>query len=140
VPAHARRVVILYSHPLLGEGLARLLGGDRDLHVELVRVDGEPDAEAALASRTDADSPDVVVVERGLALEAMDLLRLAPTALLIDVGLDAGPSWAIRREQLAPQPDEILRTIRARRRTVGVRRHAPTAVPIEPSSEVPSRS
>jgi hypothetical protein len=140
VPAHARRVVILYSHPLLGEGLARLLGGDRDLHVELVRVDDEPDAEAALAGRTEADFPDVVVVERGLALEAIDLLRLAPSALLIDVGLDAGPSWAIRREELAPQPDEILRTIRARRRVAGGRRRAPTAVPIEPSTEVPSRS
>lgn len=133
MPAQPRRVVILYSHPLLGEGLARLLGGDRDLTVELVCVDDEPDPEAALAG-----CPDVVIVERSVPLQALDLLRFAPSALLIDVGLDAGPSWAYRREELSPQPDEILRTIRARRRPARGRR-AKAAVPIEPSLEVPAR-
>lgn len=140
MPAQARRVVILYSHPLLGEGLARLLGGDRDLTVELIRVDDEPEAEAALGGCGDAGSPDVVIVERSVALKAIDLLRVAPTALLIDVGLDAGPSWAYRREELSPQPDEILRTIRARKRPPRARRRAPTAVPIETPIEVPSHS
>ena len=135
MPAQARRVVILYSHPLLGEGLARLLGGDRDLTVELVRVGEGPEAEAALAG-----SPDVVIVERSVALQAIDLLRAAPSALLIDVGLDAGPSWAYRREELSPQPDEILRTIRARRRPARGRRRVPAAVPIEPAVEAPAGS
>jgi hypothetical protein len=137
VPAQARRVVILYSHPLLGEGLARLLGGDRDLHVELVRVDAPPDAEAALAACPGPDCPDVVIVERSVPVQAMDLLRVAPSALLIDVGLDAGPSFTYRRDELSPQPDDILRTIRARRRPARGRRRPPAAVPVEPSVEEP---
>lgn len=124
--AQARRVVILYSHPLLGEGLAHLLGGDHDLSVELVRVEDQPDLETALAG-----APDVVIVERSVALKAIDLLRLAPSALLIDVGLDAGPSFSYRREELSPQPEEILRTIRAGGRGPRGRRRAPAAVPIE---------
>lgn len=138
MPAHARRVVILYSHPLLGEGLAHLLGSDRDLTVELVRVLDEPEAEAALAGCTIGESPDVVIVERSVALQAIDLLRAAPNALLIDVGLDAGPSWAYRREELSPQPDEILRTIRARRRPARSRRAA-AAIRIDPEVEAPAR-
>jgi hypothetical protein len=134
VPAQARRVVILYSHPLLGEGLAHLLGGDRDLTVELVRVAEEPDLDTALGG-----NPDVVIVERSVALRTIDLLRLAPSALLIDVGLDSGPSWAYRREELSPQPDEILRAIRARGHAARGRRRPPTAVQIETPAEVPVR-
>ena len=119
-----RRVAILYSHPLLGEGLAHLLQADRCLVVQLVHVDDLETAEAALALK-----PDVVVLERGLPVEALDLLRMAPNALLIDVGLDAGPSWAYRREELSPQPDEILRTIRSRARTLQPRRRANPVTP-----------
>jgi hypothetical protein len=134
VPAQARRVVILYSHPLLGEGLAHLLGGDHSLSVELVRIDDEPDLEIALAG-----SPDVVIVERNMALKAIDLLRVAPSALLIDVGLDAGPSFSYRREELSPQPDEILRTIRraSAGRAARGRRQTPTATPIEAPVDAP---
>lgn len=131
MPAQARRVVILYSHPLLGEGLAHLLGSDRELTVDLVRVEDELEAEAALSGLLADTSPDVVIVERSVALKAIDLISIAPSALLIDVGLDAGPSWAYRREELSPQPDEILRTIRASGRPIARRRRPPTAVPIE---------
>ncbi len=143
MPAQARRVVILYSHPLLGEGLAHLLGGDRELIVDLVRIEDEDvdelEANAALASRLAQANPDVVIVERSVALKAIDLLSIAPSALLIDVGLDAGPSWAYRREELSPQPDEILRTIRATGRASQRRRRPPTAVPIEIPLEAPAR-
>jgi DNA-binding NarL/FixJ family response regulator len=138
VPGPSRRVVILYSHPLLGEGLAHLLGGDADLDIQLVRVDDLAAAEAALAT-----APDVVILERSLPLQAIDLLRVAPQALLIDVGLDAGPSWAYRREELSPQPDEILQTIRAGchlPRTKGRRGAARVAIPVEPTVEVTTHS
>jgi len=69
-------------------------------------VDGVETARAALAS-----SPDVVILERCAPVQAIDLLRIAPSALFIDVGLDAGPSWTYRRDALSSQPDEILRTI-----------------------------
>ena len=138
MPGPSRRVVILYSHPLLGEGLAHLLGGDAELDVQLVRVDDLEAAEAALAT-----APDVVILERSLPLQAIDLLRIAPQALLIDVGLDAGPSWAYRREELSPQPDQILQTIRAGchlGRAKARRRAAPVAIPVVPAVEVSSRS
>jgi hypothetical protein len=109
VPDSHQRVVILYSHPLLGEGLGRLLTADPDLLVELVRVDDIEGAERALSC-----SPDVVILERSAPIQALDLLRFAPSALFIDVGLDAGPSWTYRREELSPQPEELLRAIRGR--------------------------
>ncbi|HYL41685.1 MAG TPA: hypothetical protein VET90_10275, partial [Candidatus Binatus sp.] len=102
VPAHARRVVILYSHPLLGEGLAHLLAGDHDLTGQLLRVDDEAEAEAALGGCLADLCPDVVIVERSMGVKPVDLLRVAPSALLIDVGLDAGPSFSYRREELSP--------------------------------------
>jgi hypothetical protein len=142
VPAQARRVVILYSHPLLGEGLAHLLGSDRDLTVDLVRVENEDEAEAALSERLADQCPDVVIVERSMAVKAIDLLTVAPSALLIDVGLDAGPSFSYRREELSPQPDQILQTIRRGFPGRGPRgrRRPPTAVPIETPVEAPIRS
>lgn len=107
MPGAARRVVILYSHPLLGEGLARMLGDDRQLVVEAVHVEDLESAEAALAG-----GPEVVIVERADTMRALDLLALAPSALLIDVGLDAGPSFAYHRDEISPQPEDILQTIR----------------------------
>lgn len=106
MPGESRRVVILYDHPLLGEGLERLLRDRADLDVRLVRVDSVETAKAALDG-----SPDVVIVERCAPVAAIDLLRLAPDSLFIDVGLDAGPSWTYRREEISPRPDDILQAI-----------------------------
>jgi hypothetical protein len=99
-------VVVLYAHPLLGEGLARILRTDPSLTIEAVHVEDLQTAATVLG-----DSPDVIVMERG-ALHATDVLALAPAALLIDVGLDAGSSWAYHRDELSPQPEDILDAIR----------------------------
>lgn len=109
VPGESRRVVILYDHPLLGEGLERLLRDTPGIDVSLVHVDGIEAAGIALSNR-----PDVVILERCAPVQAIDLLRLAPDALFIDVGLDAGPSWTYRRDELSAQPEDILRTIAER--------------------------
>jgi hypothetical protein len=97
--------VILYVHPLLGEGLARLLRADPSLSIEAVHVEG-----LEMAATVIGESPDVIVMERG-ALQATDVLALAPSALLIDVGLDTGASWAYHRDELSPQPEDILDAI-----------------------------
>ncbi len=106
-----QQVVILYSHPLLGEGLGRLLAADPGLFVEMVPVDDLDGAERALVN-----GPDVVILERTPPVQALDLMRLAPSALVIDVGLDAGPTWTWRRDELPPQPEELLRVIHGRDR------------------------
>jgi hypothetical protein len=109
VRARRQRVVILYSHPLLGEGLGHLLATERDLIVELARVDDLAEVELALQS-----APDVVILERTPPVQAIDVLRLAPAALVIHVGLDPGPAWAYHRDELGSQPDALLRAIHGR--------------------------
>lgn len=106
MPGQRRRVVILYEHPLLGEGLERLLRPEADLDVSLVHIDSVDVARCALDP-----SPDVVILERCAAVQALDLLRLAPGALFLDVGLDSGPSWAYHRDELSPRPEDVLRAI-----------------------------
>ena len=113
MPGEPRRVVILYDHPLLGEGLERLLRDRPGLEVQLVHVDSLEAARAAVESQ-----PDVVILERCAPVAALDLLRLAPDTVLIDVGLDAGPSWSYRREQISPRPEAIVQAISARPRPV----------------------
>jgi hypothetical protein len=101
-----QHVVILYSHPLLGEGLGHLLSNDPDLFVESFHVDHLEEAELALRC-----SPEVVVLERTPPVQVIDVIRLAPAALLVDVGLDAGPTWTYRRDEIGQQPDALLQAI-----------------------------
>ena len=110
MPSEVKRVVILYAHPLLGEGIGRILTAQPDLRVELVSLDDECGADTALST-----GPDVVILERTTPLRALDYLRSAPGALFIDVGLDTGPSWTYRRDAIDPKPDELVRAIHASR-------------------------
>lgn len=107
-------VVILYTHALLGEGLAKLLAAEPGLDISAVPTDDIAAAEAALNGE-----PDVVIFERHEPLQAIDLLKLAPNALLIDVGMDAGPTFSYHREELPARPDGIVRAIRCMKRTRG---------------------
>ena len=104
-------VVILYTHSLLGEGLARVLAADPGLDVLPVSSRDARAAEIALTA-----NPDVIIFERGEPLQAIDFLKAAPVALLIDVGLDAGPTFTYRREEIPARPEGILRAIHHLRR------------------------
>jgi len=100
-------ILILYSHPLLGEGVTRLLAAEPGLTVTPVAIADPAAVEAALAA-----GPDVIVLERGDPLQAIDVLKAAPDALLIDIGLGPGPAFSYHRERLPARPEGLLRAIR----------------------------
>ena len=106
-------VVILYSHPLLGEGLARMLSAEPDLDVCAVAVHTNVEADVV------ARSPDVVIVERGVRPAPADLLDLSPGTLFIEFGMDTGLMYAYQRDQIPARPGGILRAIRHVRRVAG---------------------
>ena len=101
-------VLVLYTHPLLGEGLTDLLAAECGLDVTAVQMDEEPDAAAgALAA-----SPQVVIFERGEPDRAAEILETVPDALVIDVAIGAGPTFAYRREEISALPEAIVAAIR----------------------------
>ena len=100
-------VVVLYLHPLFGEGIARLLATEPGLDVVPVA-----ESDAASAERLLEAAPDVVIFERGEPDTATDLLRSAPGALIIDVSLSPGPTFTIERHEIRDQPEGILQAIR----------------------------
>lgn len=104
-------VVILYTHPLLGEGLLGLLAAEPGVDVVAIRSDELDLVEQALER-----SPQVVIFERGDPDRAVGILELVPDALVIDVAIGPGPTFTYRRDEISAVPDAILDVIR----------HAPT--------------
>ena len=100
-------VVILYRHPLFGEGIEHLLAGEPDLDVTAAPSD---DLEAM--ARSLAAAPDVVIYERGCPDTAVEVLRAVPDALVIDVALDPGPTFTYHREEIQSEPSGIVEAIR----------------------------
>ena len=76
------RVLVLYSHPLMGEGLSRMLAAEPGLEVEAVDVAQLGAVDAALAL-----SPDVVIVEEGGAINAADIVRRSTCSVVLDVDI-----------------------------------------------------
>jgi hypothetical protein len=100
------RVVILYLHPLLGEGLARLLAAEPGIDVTAVAEGDVTGATVALAGR-----PDVVVEERGDG--ARSAVRLEPgfAPLRLFVGID-GTGCAGDDEPMTIDPELIVHAVR----------------------------
>jgi hypothetical protein len=102
------RVLVLYSHPLMGEGLGRMLAAEPGVIVEAVDI-GEADAvSAALAAE-----PEVIVVEEGGAVDAAEVVRRSHATLVLDVDITTTNAWTLRRESLSTRPDDFLDAIRA---------------------------
>jgi len=103
------RVVILYLHPLLGEGLAKLVAAEPGIDVTAIREDDALGAAVALAGR-----PDVVVEERGGG--AWSAARLEPgfVPLRLFVGID-GNGYARKDEPITVDPELIVRAVRTLR-------------------------
>ena len=108
-------VVILYLHPLLGEGLAKLLSAEPGIAVTAVREDDEIGAAIALAGR-----PDVVVEERGDGAASSARLEhgFAPLRLYVGIGATPGAGGG---EPMTADPELIVRAVRAlRHRRMGL--------------------
>lgn len=103
-----KRVLVLFSHPLLGEGLGRMLASESWIVVETVDVACPDDVEAAIASE-----PAVIVLEEGGPLDAADVMRRSRCPVVLDVDITTASAWRLRRETIASRPEEVLAAIRA---------------------------
>jgi hypothetical protein len=100
------RVLILYLHPLLGEGLARLLSAEPGIAVTAVREGDACGIAVALAER-----PDVVVEERGDRAPTSQRFESGFSPLRLFVGL-GGPSATTGDEPMTADPELIVRAVR----------------------------
>jgi DNA-binding NarL/FixJ family response regulator len=80
-------VLVIFSHDLLGEGLAARLEG---LGVDASAVRS---SDAAAARRALHDHPDVVVVETTDAKCLAGIRRLSPNSRVVDVSDSVGPGY-----------------------------------------------
>ena len=97
------RVVILYVHPILGEGLAKLLAAEPGIAACAIATGDATGISTALSER-----PDAVIVERR-AEAALPVVRggaWEPVLLFIDIEGATGPIGA-------PRPDDLERVVRA---------------------------
>jgi DNA-binding NarL/FixJ family response regulator len=101
------RVVVLYSHPLLGEGLGRMLAAEPGLVVTTV----SQGTVEALDEALECD-PDVVVFEEGGPIGVLDVLRRSGASVVIDVDITSSTAWTLRRQELRSAPAEVLGAIR----------------------------
>ena len=101
------RVVILYLHPLLGEGLARLLAAEPGIDVTAVAEGDVTGAAVALAGR-----PDVVVEERSDGTRSARPLEPGFAPLRLFVGID-GAACAGEGEPITVDPELIVRAVRS---------------------------
>lgn len=101
------RVLVLYSHPLMGEGLERMLAAEPGVSVSAVDI-----AEADAVSAALAAEPEVIVLEEGGGVDAADVVRRSHASLVLDVDITTTSAWTLRRESLASRPDDFLAEIR----------------------------
>ena len=101
------RVVVLYSHQLLGEGLGRMLEAESGLVVTTVCQGSIEALDEALAC-----SPDVVVFEEGGPIGVLDVLRRSGATVVIDVDITSSTAWTLQRHELRSAPDEVLGAVR----------------------------
>ena len=100
------RVVVLYDHPLLGEGLSALMASVPDLQVERIAM-GDADA----MERAIAADADVVILEEGGPLGLLDVLRGSRCRAIVDVSMSTSRAWTIRREEITTDPESLIERI-----------------------------
>jgi hypothetical protein len=99
-------VVVLYVHSLLGEGLARLLNAEAGLDVVPVEILAGVDLDRALTVE-----PHAVIYEAGGPVGLEQVLAATSCPLVIEVSLDTGEAWILRREALKTRSDDLVPAI-----------------------------
>jgi DNA-binding NarL/FixJ family response regulator len=102
------RVLVLYSHPLMGEGLGRMLADEPGVTVLTVDAGDAAGVQSALSAQ-----PSVIVLEEGGPLDAADVMRRSACPVLLDVDITTTRAWTLRRESLSTRPDDFLAAVRA---------------------------
>ena len=111
------RVLILYVHPLLGEGLAKLLAAEPGISARAIAMVDASGTAAALST-----GPDAVIVERreasaATALQASVASASAPLLLFVDIegtGAHSAPAAELVHAATARQvTDDLERVVRA---------------------------
>lgn len=101
------RVLVLYSHALMGEGLGRMLADEPGVRVDAVDSASPEAVTAALAAE-----PSVIVVEEGGPVDAAEVMRRSRCPLVLDVDITTTSAWTLRRELFSSRPDDFLAAIR----------------------------
>ena len=127
----AVKVLVLYDHPLLGEGLSALMASVSDLEVERIAMREDGAMERALAF-----DADVVVLEEGGPVGLIDLLRSTNCKAIVDVSISTSQAWAIRREEISPDPESLIDRIVGA--CLGDRRRAASAAPAPTAAVAPA--
>jgi chemotaxis response regulator CheB len=102
------RVLLLYSHPLMGEGLLKMLAAEPGVTVDAVDIGITEAVDAAIAL-----DPDVIVVEEGGAVDAADVVRRSNCPVVLDLDITTTRAWTLRRETLSTRPDDFMAAIHA---------------------------
>ncbi len=102
------RVLVLYSHPLMGEGLERMLASEPGVEVDSADVSMPGAVDAALAR-----DPEVIIVEEGGPLDAADIVRRTNCSVVLDVDINTTAAFSLRRETLSTRPDDFLARLRS---------------------------
>lgn len=110
------RVLVLYSHPLMGEGLLRMLGDVDGLEVVAVSLDKDDGLDQALAG-----DPAVIVIEKGGVLSAHDLLERSDCPVVIEVDIASAEALSYRRDSIRSRPEEVVAAIVASGRAARIR-------------------
>lgn len=102
------RVLVLYSHALMGEGLERMLAAEPDMIVDAV-----DSADARAVDAAIAREPAIIVVEEGGAVDAAEIVRRSQCPVVLDVDITTTRAWTLRRETISSRPEEFLAAIRS---------------------------
>jgi hypothetical protein len=100
------RVVVLYVHPLFGQGIGQLLRSQEDLEVTCLPASADHHEELRRLR------PRAIVLEAAVDSLFWDTLQDLPPAMVIRVGLDENVMDVFQRHQIVSAgPDNLVEAI-----------------------------